>query len=186
MRVSFFFNLPPILFFFAFPCDCKACILVHHRPSLSTTARARGYGDRSGWTLVASFTKWISGKRRSPLARHATMQTPQIEKKNKHYIQIRIIHIKNMKQVLHINACIQKKKYVWWRQGKLNVQGPWLRVILVLRLLVRGRLWFGTHRRSPLSKLRLVSQVKNEGACRCPKKLDCGLYVARQLPTLFW
>lgn len=65
---------------------------------------------------------------------------------------------------------VYKKKYVWWRQGKLNVQGPWLRVILVLRLLVRGRLWFGTHRRSPLSKLRLVSQVKNEGACRCPKK----------------
>lgn len=115
----FFFLICPPYFFFAFPCDCKACILVHRRPSLSTTARARGYGDRSGWTLVASFTKWISGKRRSPLARHATMQTPQIEKKNKHYIQIRIIHIKNMKQVLHINACIQKKNMCDEDKGSL-------------------------------------------------------------------
>lgn len=135
MRVFFFLICPPYVLLFLSSLAIKRCaFFVHRRPSLSTAVHSRGYSNRLRRTLISSFVSWNLGEE-IPLARHATTQTPQREKKNKHYVQIKIIHIKKMKQALHVDVCI---KNVWWRQGRLNVKGPWLRVILVFRLLMRG------------------------------------------------
>lgn len=137
---------------------------MHRHPSLSTKVLIHGCSDGSGQTILLSLANSILGEHDKFTWQGMPPHEHHKEREKKeHYIQIKIIHIK-MKRAPHVDACVKNM----CNEDKASLMwGPWLRVILLFHLLVRRRNSYDLD--APLlaaGKLRLVSQLKNEGACR--------------------